>query len=733
MKSKIQSMLKQAKRTIEKYHVFIYCALLFILTLPRSINNFSPIGALAINILKFASAIIICFLYILQKPKLSKTSVIFLLYFGYIAAVTLCNGENPIVALKAYSLNTAMVVLFNLIFSSKKAVSVLRFVTNYFITLLAVNLIQIIIYRIIGYQTETDFILGIDNRFILYILPTLICCYYLIEAYPKEKTIKRRLIFTYIIGLLSLVLCKSIAALAILAFIILGSISAKVTNKIRFNTKIIAFIIIVLSAALVLFRFHYLFRPIITQVLHKGMSLSYRTYIWDVALNLLFKNPVNLIFGFGFFDFTSILQVLPFQAARVNHFHNLLVDVGFAGGLVGLIIYLRGIFNISSNINKIKKNNFKIVFTSILAGLLILLIFESFELYQIYYFILLLLSEYNEYEKQTNLKHTRQYAKKILKSHKDTIGILLATYNGEKYIAEQIDSIIAQSYPNWSLWVSDDGSTDNTVKILKDYQKQYPNKIFIIKNTTQHHGTKYNFNNLMQKAEQYPYYAFCDQDDVWGQNKLLYMLAETKREESLSPQPILTYCDSYVVNQKLRIITPSLIHFGHRELPNQRQLRPLLLQCYAPGCAMMFNAKLREKMNSSIYLETEAHDWWAMLIAGATGKIVYLDMPLHYYRQHANNLFGAHIGRTPYAKMLNKIKDREQNSVTWHTYQDVVTKQASELQQHYANETVSKVDLKDINRFINIMQEQNRVKRLIKLAAHRYWPIQKERIFRLVL
>lgn len=733
MRSKTQPLLKKIKRQAKKYDVLIYCVLLVILTLPRSINNFSPFSALTVNILKFTSAVLILILYILQKPKLSKASAIFLVYFSYIFVVTLCNKENPITALKAYSLNATIVALFSLIFSSKANTSILRFIINYFIILLAINFAQIITYILIGYKTETDFILGMDNRFILYILPTIICCYYLIVTYPKERKIKFKLIITYIIGLLSLLLCKSIAALAILIIIIIGSVGARIAKKVHFNTKIIVLAIIALSAALVLFRFHYLFRPIITQVLHKGMSLSYRTYIWDVALNMLSQNPINLIFGFGFFDFTSILQVLPFKAAHVNHFHNLLVDISFAGGIIGLIIYLKGLFVISSNINKIENNNSKIIFTSILTGLLVLLIFESFELYQIYYFTLLLLSGYNNYERQINLKHTRKNAKQLLKNRKDKIGILLATYNGEKYIAEQINSIIAQSYSNWALWISDDGSTDNTMKILRKYQKKYRDKIFIIKNTSQHHGTKYNFNNLMQKAKRYPYYAFCDQDDVWDKNKLLYMLAKIKQEESKLFQPTLIYCDSYIVDQKLRITTPSLIHSGQRELPRYRQARPLLLQCYAPGCATLFNDKLREKMGNSIYLETEAHDWWTMLVASATGKIAFLDIPLHYYRQHENNLFGAHVQKTPYSKMLNKLKNKEQNSSTWRTYQNVITKQATELRQYYTDEDIDKVTRKDIERFVKIMHEQNRAKRLLQLTIYRYWPIQKERIFRLVL
>lgn len=103
----------------------------------------------------------------------------------------------------------------------------------------------------------------------------------------------------------------------------------------------------------------------------------------------------------------------------------------------------------------------------------------------------------------------------------DKIAILMASYNGERYIKEQIESIINQDFSNWHLFISDDGSTDNTLSLEKSYQKKFPQKITVIENKTNKHGSKYNFFNLVNivLSEKYNYFMFSDQDDVWKKIK----------------------------------------------------------------------------------------------------------------------------------------------------------------------------------------------------------------------
>jgi len=117
----------------------------------------------------------------------------------------------------------------------------------------------------------------------------------------------------------------------------------------------------------------------------------------------------------------------------------------------------------------------------------------------------------------------------------------MATYNGELYIEEQLNSIIAQTYTEWKLWIHDDGSTDNTVAILQDYQQVYPDKIVIIESDNKHLGAKKNYAYLYEHVPIADYYAFCDQDDIWSQDKLDVLMSFA--EESDQTRPALIYHD----------------------------------------------------------------------------------------------------------------------------------------------------------------------------------------------
>ena len=99
------------------------------------------------------------------------------------------------------------------------------------------------------------------------------------------------------------------------------------------------------------------------------------------------------------------------------------------------------------------------------------------------------------------------------------VDILMATYNGGKYIAEQIDSILNQNYNDWKLYIRDDGSKDNTVNIVKEYIEKYPDKIILIEDGRRNLGPKLNFGELL-KISKSEYCMFCDHDDVWMEDKV---------------------------------------------------------------------------------------------------------------------------------------------------------------------------------------------------------------------
>lgn len=215
--------------------------------------------------------------------------------------------------------------------------------------------------------------------------------------------------------------------------------------------------------------------------------------------------------------------------------------------------------------------------------------------------------------------------------------ILMATYNGENYIEEQIHSIIGQSYKDWFLLVCDDGSSDGTISILDKYAREYPDKIKVITNTSEKHGAKNNFFFLLGNAPSGDYYVFCDQDDVWSEDKLQVLSQEYKKYDASIPT--LIYHNLKIVDQKLQVLSESFSQYTELELNLQEPFFDLVKYNYIPGCAMSFNNSLMK----SIRLGGEGiciHDWWVILICAAIGKIYYIDKPLTLYRQHDTNTIG---------------------------------------------------------------------------------------------
>ena len=126
----------------------------------------------------------------------------------------------------------------------------------------------------------------------------------------------------------------------------------------------------------------------------------------------------------------------------------------------------------------------------------------------------------------------------------DKIAILMATYNGEKYICQQIDSILSQTCKDWELYIHDDGSTDNTIAAVESYVEKYPDKIHLIDGKSTG-GAKYNFFYMFGQVEA-PYYMTCDQDDVWKKNKM----SEIERVFE-DPKVMAVVHDAQIVDEKL--------------------------------------------------------------------------------------------------------------------------------------------------------------------------------------
>lgn len=230
---------------------------------------------------------------------------------------------------------------------------------------------------------------------------------------------------------------------------------------------------------------------------------------------------------------------------------------------------------------------------------------------------------------------------------KSTVAILLATYNGEQFLREQLDSLLNQTYKEWICYVHDDGSTDRTLDILEEYAHVNKGK-FVLLDYAKTRGAKNNFMSLIAYASKNvaaDYFMFCDQDDVWLNNKINLSLEKIQEEEMRSgkEKPILAFSDLYVVDAQLNIISDSFFKYGKKKLKHL-DIYHLISENLAPGCCMIINKRLCKM--AALYDEEEwhyieMHDWWCILIAALCGKVTYLSDSTIQYRQHEKNSIGA--------------------------------------------------------------------------------------------
>ncbi len=237
-----------------------------------------------------------------------------------------------------------------------------------------------------------------------------------------------------------------------------------------------------------------------------------------------------------------------------------------------------------------------------------------------------------------------------------TVLILLATYNGEKYINEMVDSIIAQDYKDWHLILSDDSSSDSTPQILEDYAQKYPEKITHYKSGKRFGNAQNHFMHLLEQHHNAPYIMFCDQDDVWHSNKVSKTLAKMKQIEK-NVVPALVHTDLVVVDGNLNKIADSFCR--HSKLDGNRlSLNHLLVQNVVTGCTLMINEELA-KLSCTYPLPKEAimHDWWIAMICSVFGESTFLDYQTIDYRQHGNNSVGAKNVTSP-SYLLERLKSK---------------------------------------------------------------------------
>jgi len=253
------------------------------------------------------------------------------------------------------------------------------------------------------------------------------------------------------------------------------------------------------------------------------------------------------------------------------------------------------------------------------------------------------------------------------------VEILLATYNGEQYVRQQLESILSQDYDNWVVRACDDASTDDTFSILKEYQEQYPDKFIITRNEQGYGSAKKNFMHLI-KSSTCNFVMCCDQDDVWLPNKIsLTLQAMNENEEGKTP--ILVHTDLKVVDSHLNVLSESF--FEHSNFRKEFKLNEILIQNFVTGCTMMMNRPMVELMSRVDDCDRVLmHDWVASILATSVGKVVFVNTPTMLYRQHSINSVGAK--KYGFALFLSKVKEAKMRQSLIDT-----TMQAGELAELY--------------------------------------------------
>lgn len=220
-----------------------------------------------------------------------------------------------------------------------------------------------------------------------------------------------------------------------------------------------------------------------------------------------------------------------------------------------------------------------------------------------------------------------------------SIAILMGVYNGGKYLTEQFDSIVNQSNQNWTLYIRDDDSDDNSREQISKYCSQHSNFISIEDNKG-NIGCRNNFHQLLKSVES-DYYMFCDQDDIWLPQKIEMTLAKMQQTETQNKKPIAIFTDLKVVDSELNEISPSFWKYCKLDPNTLTTFNYLSVSNIMTGCTMMIN---KEACEISLPIPNEAvmHDCWISLnVVAAGGVIDYVKSQTVLYRQHYFNVIGA--------------------------------------------------------------------------------------------
>ncbi len=204
------------------------------------------------------------------------------------------------------------------------------------------------------------------------------------------------------------------------------------------------------------------------------------------------------------------------------------------------------------------------------------------------------------------------------------VAVLISTYNGKKYLKEQLDSILNQTYPNIEIVIRDDGSTDSTLELVKEYQEKHSN--IRLKEGT-NIGFIKSFFKLLEMADA-DYYAYCDQDDIWLENKIELAVNALNQADNTKPNMAFGNADYY--DEDMNFMSKGEEHKTY-------SFKNSLYECVAQGMTMTINHVAKEMIIENIPEKCLFHDWWTYMICSGLGMVLYNDETVVKYRRFQKN------------------------------------------------------------------------------------------------
>lgn len=231
------------------------------------------------------------------------------------------------------------------------------------------------------------------------------------------------------------------------------------------------------------------------------------------------------------------------------------------------------------------------------------------------------------------------------------VQVLLSTYNGEKFLKKQINSILNQDYPSISILIRDDGSDDRTREIIKKYIKKYSNIKYYQGNNI---GCVGSFFELINKAGmEYDYFAFCDQDDIWLSNKISRAI---EKLDELSDN-IKLYCSNLI------LVDENEVRYKKQSMEyKQPSFGNAIIENICTGCTMVINRELLTLVKNIDSHNIIMHDWWIYLVATCFGNVFFDKKSFVLYRQHKNNVIGS--TNNFIEKNIRRIKRYQRNNIS---------------------------------------------------------------------